>query len=126
GKNAGCDVELYHCGLDPKSLDMVIIRDKNIAIFDSTKPHEYFRELEIDEVIDIYERCVKEGTDEKFAKDIQPQSNLYTKTMKEAISYLKEAKELNNELKSYYTAATDFTTIDQARQTLYNKIEYLI
>ena len=33
------DVEIYHCGFDPHSLDMVIVREVGIAIFDSTSPH---------------------------------------------------------------------------------------
>ena len=40
--NRGFDVEIYHCGFDPNSLDMVILRELDIAIFDSTAPHEYF------------------------------------------------------------------------------------
>lgn len=58
GEQRGFDVEVYHCGFDPNSLDMVILREKGIAIFDSTAPHEYFPERNSDEIIDMYERCI--------------------------------------------------------------------
>ena len=40
GEKRGFDIEVYHCGFDPNSLDMIIIRELGIAIFDSTAPHE--------------------------------------------------------------------------------------
>ena len=29
----GLDVEMYHCGFDPDSIDMVVIRELSFAIF---------------------------------------------------------------------------------------------
>ena len=43
GLKRGFDAEIYQCGFDPESLDMVLFRELGFAIFDSTKPHEYFR-----------------------------------------------------------------------------------
>ena len=68
GASRGFDVEVYHCGFDPHSLDMVIVRELGFAIFDSTAPHEYFPERETDEIIDMYEELIVPGTDEKYAK----------------------------------------------------------
>nr|WP_289483346.1 hypothetical protein [Fictibacillus enclensis] len=48
-KEKGYDVEIYYCGLVLNSFDMVILREKGIAIFDSTAPHEYEPERKIDE-----------------------------------------------------------------------------
>ena len=44
GLSAGFDVEIYHCSLDPKSLDMIIVRELSLCVFDSTAPHEFFPE----------------------------------------------------------------------------------
>lgn len=48
---------------DPNSLDLVVIRDLGICLFDSTSPHEYFPSRDSDEIIDIYQEAVKEHTD---------------------------------------------------------------
>ena len=41
-RERGFCVERYHCAFDPNSLDMVIIRELDVALFDSTAPHEHF------------------------------------------------------------------------------------
>ncbi|MCM3164020.1 PRK06851 family protein [Metabacillus litoralis] len=123
GEQRGFDVEVYHCGFDPNSLDMVILREKGIAIFDSTAPHEYFPERNSDEIIDMYERCITPGTDEKYAEDIARTTKAYKDKMKEAISYLAEAKQLRDQLESYYIEAMDFKKIDAIREELTEEIK---
>lgn len=122
----GFDTEVYHCGFDPNSLDMVILREKGIAIFDSTAPHEYFPDRASDEIIDMYERCIKQGTDEKYADAIARTTKAYKDKMKEAIGYLAEAKELRNELEAFYVEAMDFTMVDELQQNILNQIELFI
>jgi hypothetical protein len=88
---------------------MVIIPEKSIAIFDSTAPHVYFPERENDEMIDMYKRCIMPGTDEKFADEIERTTRSYKDKMKEAISYLAEAKDLRDKLEVFYIEAMDFS-----------------
>lgn len=126
GEERGFDVEIYHCGFDPNSLDMVIIPEKSIAIFDSTAPHEYFPDRENDEIIDMYERCIKPGTDEKYAIEIERTTNSYKAKMKEAISYLAEAKVLRDELEAIYIGAMDFSKVDKIQSQLIEEIESII
>jgi len=82
----GFDVEVYHCGFDPHSLDMVIVRELGFAIFDSTAPHEYFPERETDEIIDMYSELIAPGTDEKYAGEIADVSARYKAKMGEAMA----------------------------------------
>ena len=49
----GYDVDVYHCGFDAQSLDMVMVRELDWGIFDSTAPHEYFPSCEKEHVIDV-------------------------------------------------------------------------
>jgi len=126
GEERGFDVEVYHCGFDPNSLDMVILRELGIAIFDSTAPHEYFPDRETDEVIDMYETCITPGTDEKYAADIERTTKAYKDKMKEAISYLAEAKQLRDQLEAYYIEAMDFNKVIQITREIMNKIELFI
>ena len=123
GEKRGFDVEVYHCGFDPNSLDMVILRELGIAIFDSTAPHEYFPNRDTDEIIDMYETCITLGTDEKYADEIARTTKAYKDKMKEAISYLAEAKQLRDQLESYYIEAMNFDKINQITEELINEIE---
>jgi hypothetical protein len=90
----GYDVELYHCSFDPKSVDMVLVRDLSFCIFDSTDPHEFFPNGPNEEIIDIYEEAVTPGTDEKYANEIQELNTRYKSFMKKGIHDLKEAGDI--------------------------------
>lgn len=87
----GYDVELFHCSFDPKSIDMVLVRDLNFCIFDSTNPHEFFPKRNGESIIDLYEETVTPGTDEKFAKRIKEVNSHYKMYMKKGIQHLKMA-----------------------------------
>jgi len=126
GEKRGFDIEVYHCGFDPNSLDMVIVRERDVAIFDSTAPHEYFPERDTDKIIDMYERCINPGTDEKYADEIERTTKAYKGKMKEAISYLAEAKQLRDRLEAIYINAMDFHVVDDIQQTILNEIEAYI
>lgn len=91
-QDRGYRVEIYHCAFDPNSLDMLVIRELGVCVFDSTSPHEYFPERETDEIIDIYEAAVKPGTDETFQEEIAGCSAGYKAKVKEAVQHLGEAR----------------------------------
>lgn len=88
----GYDTEVYHCSFDPNSIDMVIIRSLGYCLFDSTPPHEFFPTRKDDQVVDLYERTVKDGTDEKYEQQIKDVTKAYKAEMKKGIDYLKEMK----------------------------------
>ncbi|MBY0123378.1 PRK06851 family protein [Bacillus sp. S/N-304-OC-R1] len=118
----GFDIEIYHCGFDPHSLDMLILRELGLAIFDSTSPHEYFPDRAGDEIIDTYDIIVSPGTDEIFAQQIKEVSQQYKAKMKEAISYLAQAKAQREELEKIYINAMDFTIVDKLRNNIRSEI----
>ncbi|MNC07990.1 hypothetical protein D3C75_555600 [compost metagenome] len=109
----GLDTEIYHCGFDPHSLDMVIVRELGFAIFDSTSPHEYFPDREGDVIIDTYEILVAPGTDERYAGQLAEVSTQYKAQMKDAIAALAEAKVHRDQLEKIYVAAMDFRVVDE-------------
>jgi hypothetical protein len=121
----GFDVEVYHCGFDPNSLDMVIVRELGFAIFDSTAPHEYFPSKDSDEIIDMYEELIAPGTDEIFAEDIAEIAGRYKAKMKEAISHLASAKSLHDELEEIYIGAMDFEVVNGIQAKVQAEIEGL-
>ncbi|MBY0145332.1 hypothetical protein H0184_05610 [Neobacillus niacini] len=121
----GIDTEVYHCGFDPNSLDMVIFRELGIAIFDSTAPHEYFPSRAGDEIIDMYELLITPGTDEIYEDKIKPIAASYKNKMKEAISYLARAKELHDTLESIYVSAMDFSIVEHIQNRIAEEIRQL-
>jgi hypothetical protein len=122
-EDKGFDVEVYHCGFDPNSLDMVIVRELGFAIFDSTAPHEYFPNSDRDEIIDMYEELIAPGTDEIFAEDIAGIAGRYKGKMQEAISYLANAKSLHDELEEIYVGAMDFEVVNGIQEKISAEIE---
>lgn len=125
GESRGLDVEIYHCGFDPHSLDMVIFRELGISIFDSTAPHEYFPSREGDEIIDLYGTVIDGMTDDLFADKIETLSKSYKENMKIAISYLAEAKSLRDSLEKIYIEAMDFSIVTSHKEKIDAEIERL-
>jgi Cdc6-like AAA superfamily ATPase len=118
----GVDVEIYHCGFDPNSLDMVIMRELGIAIFDSTAPHEYFPSRDGDEIIDMYEILIAPGTDDIYADILAKIQVKYKNKMNEATSYLAKAKALHDELEDIYVAAMDFSVVESIQAKIAGQI----
>jgi len=118
----GVDAEIYHCGFDPNSLDMVILRELGIAIFDSTAPHEYFPSRDGDEIIDMYEILIEPGTDDIYADIINRIAAKYKNKMTEATSYLAKAKDLHDELEEIYISAMDFAVVENIQGKIAEQI----
>lgn len=114
----GFDAEVYRCGFDPDSVDMVIVRELGFAIFDSTAPHEYFPERDGDEIIDLYESCIRPGTDEAFAEEIARCEAAYKACMKDAIGHLAEARAHFDHVLQIYAGAVDYKTADLLKSEL--------
>lgn len=109
----GIDTEIYHCGFDSNSLDMLIFRELSLAIFDSTAPHEHDPSREGDVILDVYDLAITEGTDEKYVEEIAVVKDRYSKSMRESISYLAQVKELRDELKAIYAEAADTSLLSE-------------
>ena len=119
----GIDAEVYHCGFDPDSLDMLLLPELDLCIFDSTAPHEYFPSGETDVILDMYKELIKPCTDEDYADAISDISRRYKACNAEGISHLAYAKYLHDDLEKYYIQATDFHVINDITDSLLSKIE---
>ncbi|UII55838.1 PRK06851 family protein [Cytobacillus spongiae] len=121
----GFDLEVFHCGFDPHSLDMLIVRELGLAIFDSTAPHEYFPSRDGDEIIDMYEKIISPGTDEIYEKEIKVFAKKYKEKMTEATTYLARAKALHDELEQIYVAAMDFQVVNEKKEAIHAEMNQL-
>ncbi|MFC4101533.1 PRK06851 family protein [Paenibacillus xanthanilyticus] len=122
----GVDVRVFHCGLDPNSLDMLIFPELSTAIFDSTAPHEYFPDRDGDEVLDMYALAMTPGTDEQYALELAEIKERYASKMKEATVFLAAAEQLDAQIKSFYSAATDFSVIEAIGARLQDEFDSLL
>ncbi|MBD3920371.1 hypothetical protein H8B09_16535 [Paenibacillus sp. PR3] len=121
----GIEVEVFHCGFDPNSLDMLIFPELRTAIFDSTAPHEYFPDRDGDEILDMYTLTIPAGTDEAYAAEIADIRGRYSAKMKAATSYLAEAEAIDSQIKAFYVAATDFSIVEELQQQLQSELNEL-
>lgn len=119
------DLEVYHCGFDPESIDMIIIRELSICLFDSTSPHEYFPEKHGDEIVDVYQKAVTPGTDEKYEAQIAKLTKGYKQRIQEGVAYLQEAKSLHDQLEKIYIASIDFSVVDETYESVNDVIKEL-
>lgn len=122
GEERGFDVEVYHCGFDPNSLDMVIVREIGFAIFDSTAPHEYFPDRAEDEIVDTYARCIQPGTDERHAEALRDFKQRYAAQMKVSIQHLTDAKGYLDELKAMIAPFVDPAKVDGIQEAIRREI----
>lgn len=118
----GIDVEVYHCGFDPDSLDMLLFPELNLCIFDSTAPHEYYPSREGDSVIDMYAELIKEGTDEQYATELEDIVARYKSFNKDGTAYLSLAKHYQDELVKLYLESTDFDKLERIYQELLQEL----
>ncbi len=89
--DCGFDIEQYYCSFDPYSLDMVVSRELNFCVFDSTHPHEKFPERENDIILDFYEESGLDGVDEKYARELYEIKNAYNSKIKQGNVAFKNA-----------------------------------
>lgn len=118
----GLCTEVYHCSLDPESLDMVVIPELSFAVFDATEPHELFPDRKTDWILDLYEGAVCPGTDEEnfellslFRREYQEKINL-------ARACLREAKAYHDDLEEIYGKAMDFSGMNEVFRELVEEI----
>lgn len=102
--NKGYDIEVYKCSFDSSSIDMLIIREMDYCIFDSSSPHEYDPSEKNDCKINFFEVAgIKERTetDKEAIRDLQFK---YDKSFSAGIQELSSLQELagsieNSEIK---------------------------
>lgn len=117
----GFKTEIYHCSLEPNSLDMVVVRDIGLCILDSTAPHEYFPVREGDHIIDMYAMCVKPGTDQRYEEELAGLNTGYKSLVLRAVQELKAAQLCAGELEAALTPINS-TVLEESKADLLKSI----
>ena len=88
GKQAeerGLDVIYGWCALDPGSVDLIVLPELSVCVFDATKPHEYGPERDGDEIVDMLGMCRDDAKLEERAAEIE---SAYREAMLDARAYM--------------------------------------
>ncbi len=122
-REKGLCTEVYHCSLDPDSLDMVVLPELSFGVFDATEPHELFPDRETDWILDLYEGAVRPGTDQENFELLSLYQREYREKINLARACLREAKAYHNDLEEIYGKAMDFSGMDEIFEELKREIE---
>lgn len=118
----GYDLEIYQCGFDPKSLDMVLIPELKVAILDGTPPHPIEASRPGDLIVDMYELCFTKDVDQDCQAELQEVTDRYKELTEAAIVKLQEAESLQQRLKKLYARALNSKKLELVRQEVLTKV----
>lgn len=118
---AGYDVEFYHCGFDPNSLDMILIPELSFAMLDGTAPHVVDPGPE-DKLIDMF-TCINTDIVHETENPIKGITEEYAEEICKARKAYERTKRLHDELEKYYIEATDFNDVDALRVRIIKAIK---
>ena len=117
----GYQTDLYHCALDPDSLDMVVIPQLRLAVLDGSIPHVADPERPGDQVINLLDYYNPDLVAEEYKK-LAGIEKEFSNLMQEAVGKLAQAKNLHDKLEGFYVKAMDFEAVDNKRKHVLYKI----
>jgi hypothetical protein len=121
----GIYTEVYHCPFDPANIDLIIVPENKLAILDISghvvnytdrlSAQKYKRILDFDQfqysaAVNPYENKLISAK-ERFKNGVQ-----------DAITFIKTAKSLHDELEINYVPAMDFARVEEFRKELVEKL----
>lgn len=122
----GLAVEVYPCGFDPNSIDMVLIPSLSVAILDGTAPHVVNPDRENDEVIDMFALCINPEVEVNYESALNNIESRYRIKMTIATNYIKEARSIYYKLKEYYINAMDFSALNYKKSQIVTQLSKYI
>lgn len=118
----GFNIERYHCSFDPNSLDMIVIRELSISIFDATAPHEYFPTTANDKILDLYELSALRDADADFKNELSQLSSSYKESINSAVKAIIAANTACSVAEDDYRKQIDDNQLLDVRKMIINKI----
>lgn len=122
GKELGYSIDIFPCGFDPDSLDMVWIDELKVAVLDGTAPHEIEPFRSEDSVVDMFEQCIDPDVETEYEEELKQLDLKYKSLMTEATNYLSEASRLEKVIASHYSEAMDFQKVKEEREKVLGRI----
>ncbi|MCL6638314.1 MAG: hypothetical protein K6T80_01360 [Firmicutes bacterium] len=110
----GYSVTAFHCALNPKQIDHLVIHGLSLAVINNVEPHIY-RPREGDAVIDTM-ACVDPVINEAFLAEKGAARGMYRQCMEQAVTFINRAKKVHDEMEKYYVPHMDFDAINARRE----------
>ena len=120
----GMDAELFHCSLNPASLEHLVIPSIGAAMITSVEPHEWKpspHDIADDVIIDM-EQCLDPAAVRRNQGIIEYDRKLMHEAMSRAVHFLGEARRAHHFLESFYTPNIDFDAIGELRERTLQRI----
>lgn len=116
-KKRGYDVERYHCGFDPDSLDLILIPELGVAAFDSTPPHDHKPSRAGDEIIDTY-ALLQVDPDDVYKEQIEEIKAASETEGDAADEGFRQAVQAYREMADLYAQAVDFDKVKEMERDI--------
>ncbi|MDD2202553.1 MAG: PRK06851 family protein [Firmicutes bacterium] len=117
---SGLDVELFHCSLNPDSLEHLVMPAIKTALITSVEPHVWAGRPN-DIIVDM-EQCLDTAIVERNAKIADYDRSLMQEAMDRAILFLGQARDAHRFLESFYIPNIDFDAVQGLRERTLQRI----
>ncbi|AEE91477.1 AAA ATPase [Tepidanaerobacter acetatoxydans Re1] len=117
----GFDADVFHCPIDPKKIEHIIIKELDVGFVTSVKPHILSSIRQNDEIINmdfVLDYSKLKGLEEYIEYDKSVSRELFEK----AIETLGNIKKVRNELEKIYASNMDFEAIKTVDEQILSKI----
>lgn len=115
----GYVVEVFHCPLNPKRIEHVLVSKIGLGIVTSSKYYHYYRRKDA-RIIDSTS-WLDMGKTEKFAVEQEMAHEMSEKCFEQAVSYIRRAKQLQDIMDINMMPGTDFERLDSMVDKLINR-----
>ncbi len=120
----GLDVEAFYCPLDPDKPEHAVIPALDTAVTTSFLPHPYHAGRAPALAVDMGE-CLKSYIVARHADAVAYDQDLFWELFVKAVTCIKRAKTLHDELETYYVPNMDFSGVEKRwQQTLDRVLAY--
>ncbi len=109
----GFDVEVFHCALDPKKVDHVVVPALSVAVINEVEPH-FYPPKDGDRLIDTTQ-YVDTGIQEAYLGERTHAREMYRESFAQAVWFISMAKKNHDKMEKYYVPNMDFAKIETRR-----------
>lgn len=116
---SGLDVEAYFCPLDPLKMEHLVIPSYNIAVTTSSAPHLYNKPATLSITMND---CLNPTLLAKSEEFLTYDRNTFWTLFNTAVSHLNKAKNLHDELETFFVPNMDFDGIQKLWQKTFDRV----
>ncbi len=105
----GLKAELFHCALDTKHIEHILVPELELGITISREPHRYRGKVSVVEDLNSRRDMERAHKDSRYA-------------METAIGFILRAKTLHDDLETFYVPHMDFAAVNECRDRTLERI----